>query len=479
MPLKISRTSEKNTHPLAERIYERYPEARGIHVNFESELSSVGDPLADECLDTFWDPEKGYTAPDGDVVAALLKEHEATEGKMTHPARKAFMDQVMAVPEWVNPEQIIAGQRTFWTYAEPMVLSLGYAVLAGGFSSPTLSRTLSYTGHLSSGTPERVGVRLLETTQFVLDVCGGVESIMPRGQGWMTSLRVRFLHASVRRKVHAFNRNRQNKGELNDAVLEKYQLNDNYVPINQGEMAMTILGFYAAPILGLRHMFLNPTTEQEKGYGHLWGYISYLMGVLPENDPVNVPGGIIQSQGMHASYISQYCAPDTYIIDSSRRKPSDDELAIVKSQPRKIATFSTPTTDFHGPGRLTISVLRALSFTMRHPLGIDLSFTRFALGEQVAERLAIPRPPLWAKVYVLSMVAAIILFSKVMFRWLGPYIWLIRFRKITDEEKRKGLGPNRTLADILTLRKSRRMTKMVEDRLVRMGAPARTMYRIR
>ncbi|KAI8810482.1 hypothetical protein BJ742DRAFT_800435 [Cladochytrium replicatum] len=478
MPLKTSRTSEKNTHPLAQRIYGAFPDARGIHVNFDSELSSVGDPLADACLDTFWDPEAGLTAPAGDIVAALLEEHTTTKGAMTHPARKAFMDQVLAVPVWVNEGQIMLGQRVFWSFAEPMVLSLGYAVLAGGFSSPSLSRTLAYTGHLSSGTPQRVAVRLLETTQFVMDVCGGLEAIMPLGQGWQTTVRVRFLHASVRRKVKAYNRNRQTKGELNDTVLENYAIKDDYVPINQGEMAMTILGFYASPILGLRLMFINPTAEQVKNYGHLWAYISYIMGVLPENDPVNVPGGIIQSLGMHASYIGQYCAPDTYIIDSTNGKPTEEQIAKVKSQPRKIATLTTPTADFHGPGRLTISVLRALSVTMRHPLGVDLTLTRLSLGDEISDRLAIPRPSLWAKAYAVAIVVSIITFTNVVFRWIGPYIYLLRLQKAKDTGEKR-LGPNRTLADYLANRKSKTMPAFVEKNLLRFGAPARTPYLVR
>ena len=40
-----------------------------------------------------------------------------------------------------------------------------------------------------------------ETTQHLLNVTKTLESIQPGGQGWLDSVRVRLLHASVRSRI--------------------------------------------------------------------------------------------------------------------------------------------------------------------------------------------------------------------------------------------------------------------------------------
>lgn len=76
------------------------------------------------------------------------------------------------------------------------------------------------TGYLTSSRLDATHKRLLETTLHVLD---SMADMTPgTGRGWRSTIRVRLLHAQVRRKI------RTKKGRLNE-----YDEKEMGIPINQ------------------------------------------------------------------------------------------------------------------------------------------------------------------------------------------------------------------------------------------------------
>lgn len=75
------------------------------------------------------------------------------------------------------------------------------------------------TGYLTSSSRDATYRRLVETTLFVLDAMSDMR--VGEGKGWKSAVRVRLLHAMVRRKI------KQGKGRI------EYSYEEAGVPINQ------------------------------------------------------------------------------------------------------------------------------------------------------------------------------------------------------------------------------------------------------
>ncbi|SPO26861.1 uncharacterized protein UTRI_04175_B [Ustilago trichophora] len=232
------------------------------------------------------------------------------------------------------------GQDVFYRYAGPMLTVLLHFSLAGGFASPRITEVLKQTAYLvpsaagrgkdpksseSSALPtiedlknmfnvdkpraDRTWNRLLETTQFVLDVVENAGSLHPPsfnvtpfasptsasttqkagyappappengGQGWQSAVRVRLLHANVRRRVLKLAQ-RQSNDTLGPNKMV-YDLEKNGVPINQEDMLGTLCAFSSAPLAMLQRIGITPTAQERKDYIALWRHVGFYMGIEP------------------------------------------------------------------------------------------------------------------------------------------------------------------------------------------------------
>jgi hypothetical protein len=134
-----------------------------------------------------------------------------------------------------------------------------YIVILKSASSPQITRVLEQVSYLvppshgtgrndtnslpipqiSQATNDRTYARLLETTQFVLDVMNCVvpsgspkekkdsHNLFPGGDGWKSTIRVRLLHAVARRRI------------LESGGRKGYNRERDGIPINQEDLAVT------------------------------------------------------------------------------------------------------------------------------------------------------------------------------------------------------------------------------------------------
>lgn len=90
-------------------------------------------------------------------------------------------------------------------------------------------------------------------------------SLRPGGKGWKAALRVRVLHAKVRRSL---------------LLLRSWDIDNNGVPINQEDMAATLLAFSVNVLLGIEYLAGKPLSENDqRDYLALWRYLGWLLGV--------------------------------------------------------------------------------------------------------------------------------------------------------------------------------------------------------
>ncbi|ORY56121.1 tat pathway signal sequence [Pseudomassariella vexata] len=174
--------------------------------------------------------------------------------------------QLETIPEWVDWDQIERGQKVFWRYGGAGITALTYLSLLGGMGSGRTVETLDRTGGFAIKVVRR---RLLETTQHTLSVHRDLDSIKPGGQGYMSSIRVRLLHTSVRRRILA----------LSKANPGYYDVEAYGVPINDLDCIGTINTFSATLIwIGWPRQGIYLREQEIVDYLALWRYVAYLMG---------------------------------------------------------------------------------------------------------------------------------------------------------------------------------------------------------
>ena len=143
---------------------------------------------------------------------------------------------------------------------------LAYQSLLGGMGAARVTEVLARTGGFS---PTVAKHRLYETTQHILQVTKSLESIKPGGAGHASSIRVRLLHAAVRRRIM----------KLASEKPSYYSVADYGIPINDLDCIATITTFSTTLIyLGFprQGIFLRP--QEIIDFIALWRLVAHYLG---------------------------------------------------------------------------------------------------------------------------------------------------------------------------------------------------------
>jgi hypothetical protein len=128
-----------------------------------------------------------------DAAIEALRALPAAERELT--IESALNDgQGNVVPVWLDDARLQRAHEVFLRAGLLGGISLGLCSLVHGYAAPAGNKPLAFSGRLK----ERADRRLAETGRFVTDVTepGGVR---PGARGWRSVLRVRLMHAQVRR----------------------------------------------------------------------------------------------------------------------------------------------------------------------------------------------------------------------------------------------------------------------------------------
>lgn len=185
------------------------------------------------------------------------------------------------LPEWADKEKIKIAQEIFAKYGPEVSLILNYKALPLCYACRNGAKVLATTGRLGSNGEDTTKMmrRLLETAQMVVNVMmeGGLEE---NGAGIITVKKVRLYHAAIR---YFLLNSRTNPAGWN---TEYYGL-----PINQEEMAGTLMSFSALVINGLTQVNVELTDEQKDAYMHTWNIVGHFIGLDPKLYPVSFQDG--------------------------------------------------------------------------------------------------------------------------------------------------------------------------------------------
>jgi hypothetical protein len=130
--------------------------------------------------------------------------------------------------------------------------------------------TLTRTGGFGTNVTRH---RLMETFQHILQVTRSLESVQPGGDGFSSSLRVRLLHASVRRRIL----------QLAAAKPDYYSVLDYGVPVNDLDSIGTVATFSATLTwIGLPRQGILMRADEIEDYVALWRWVAHLLGTPTE-----------------------------------------------------------------------------------------------------------------------------------------------------------------------------------------------------
>ncbi|CAG8971878.1 hypothetical protein HYALB_00007793 [Hymenoscyphus albidus] len=112
-----------------------------------------------------------------------------------------------------------------------------------------------------------------ETTQHILQITSSLPSIQPGGAGHISTLRVRLLHAYVRRRIL----------KLASTRPTYYSVPDHGIPINDLDSVGTIATFSSTLIwLGIPRQLIWLRPQEISDYIALWRLVAYYLGVPTE-----------------------------------------------------------------------------------------------------------------------------------------------------------------------------------------------------
>ena len=205
-------------------------------------------------------PSTPPSRPKRDLYLLLRDNHSQ------HPKLQTLWDEVSSVPAWVDWDQIARGQDVFYRYGAATLTGLAYQSLLGGMGANRVVEVLARTGGFGVKVARH---RLFETTQHILECTRSLASIQPGGAGFASSLRVRLLHAAVRKRIMSLAKTRPSYYDV-----EKYG-----IPINDLDCIATIGTFSATIIyLSLPRQGIYLRKQETEDYIALWRLIAHYVG---------------------------------------------------------------------------------------------------------------------------------------------------------------------------------------------------------
>ena len=331
-----------------------------------------------------------FKSPRRDLYA-LLQAHHAED-----PTLDSLWKEITTVPSWVDWAQIARGQDVLYRYSGAALTGLTFQALIGGMAAKRVVETLVRTGGLSPSAARR---RLLQTLQHILQCTRHPDALRPPGskkpsgqtvqpnldikeegeggEGFVASVRVRLLHAAVRRRILHLEREKPGY----------YSVEEWGVPVNDLDSAATLVSFSASVLwLSLPRQGIWPSEQEKVDYIALWRYIGYLMG-YPSRMAVEGYNKTLANQpytekSPHAAITIN---PDCF-TKVSMSKIMFESILMHELEP-------SPTSRL-----LANNIL--ISLANRPPVHVSISMlaatTRWLNGDELSDALGIPRPsPYW------------------------------------------------------------------------------------
>jgi Dyp-type peroxidase family len=219
-------------------------------------MRAVGDPLADEAVAAVF--ASGQVEAVHHLMNTLV-ENDQPPPEDLPAAVKDYLDWTTVPPP--DLPRVRRGERLFADHGPEIIAILACYSLPQDYAAWKGVRVLYETGYLL----RRPNRRVFETAQMIIDVMkpGGLE---PHGDGIRAAQKVRLMHAAVRHLIL------HNKARPWDSDLLG-------VPINQEDLAGTLMSFAYIVVDGLRRLGVAVAPEAAEDYLDAWRVVGRIMGI--------------------------------------------------------------------------------------------------------------------------------------------------------------------------------------------------------
>jgi len=296
----------------------------------------VGDPVMDALVEELAPLSRNQIHR---LISAGMEEDRDGLRNAPQALRDFFMDAPQPDPDWLDHDAFAPGVRAFQRNSVAVLSAFVTGVLIDGFST-LISKSFVQTGRIFDN-----GVwRLKQNNRHQMEIFwpGGLKR---HGDGWKLSVRIRFVHAQVRRLL---------------AQTEEWDHDAWGVPISAAHVGYSAACFAARTVRHSEALGARYSAEERVGFHAVWRYAAYLMGI---------PETILFTDENHAL--------DIYRIGSICEPPPTTEAILMTNALVNSAPLVAGITDPEGRKKLVNKVIYPVS--------------RGLVGNNLADKLKFPK----------------------------------------------------------------------------------------
>ena len=284
-----------------------YAKARAIDQEIADNYirhTAIGDPALDPVLEELAE----LTGADLHRFIAADVDRNAEILRMAPRALRDFFESIDDAPTWVDYQTFRPGARAFSANATSIFAAFVAGTLIEGFAT-LISKSFFMSGRVM----DRGVRRLRQNNRHQVEIFFP-EGLRRENDGWKLSVRIRFVHAQVRRLL---------------AGSGEWDVDAWGVPISAANLGYAIACFSARTLAHSVALGARFSREEHEGYCAIWRYAGFLMGI-PETILYST-----EEEARHMFKLGFLCEPD----------PTDESViisnALINSAPL-VAGISEP-----------------------------------------------------------------------------------------------------------------------------------------
>lgn len=238
-------------------VYEAgYERARRLNPDSATkyiEHTIVGDPVADAVIEALapFDVDQVHR-----FIHAGMEQDEQVLADAPRLLRD-FFDSIEAIPSWFDSASALPGCTAFHSYSDLFIPAFLVATLQN--FTTLISKAFYLTERVKSDHgPRRVRQNLRHVMEIMLP-----GALLRHGEGWKLSVRIRLVHAQIRRLIRA-------SGDWDEAVYG--------VPLSGAHMGLASANFSAAQLRLAARLGARMDADARAGLMQIWRYASALSG---------------------------------------------------------------------------------------------------------------------------------------------------------------------------------------------------------
>lgn len=217
------------------------------------EHAVISDPVADDAVNAL--------APFNQTsvhqfINAGMEQDAKTLADAPQPLRD-FFSRIESPPPWFDQASVHAGCRAFHTYSDLFITAFFVVTLEN--AATLMSKAFYMTGGVTTGQgPRRIRQNIRHFIEIMLP--GALDR---QGEGWKLSVRIRLVHAQLRRLIRA-------SDEWDEAVYG--------APLSAAHLALASANFSAMMLRHAARLGAHLDDEARASFMHIWRYASWLIG---------------------------------------------------------------------------------------------------------------------------------------------------------------------------------------------------------